>query len=159
MFKIYETEDYNHDIVKLWQDVFGDSSEEVQYFIDNCKHKTCLCLESDNVLASMLFLVDCNVGEDEYKYIYAACTSQMYRSNGFMTDLLEFTLRSYYNVLLIPADVNLVSFYNKRGFELNVDLSDIHFDENEEICNYLFDGCSLKKPFALANVKVKKDNT
>lgn len=152
MFKIYETEDYNEDIINLWQEVFGDSSEEVQYFIDNCKHKTCLCLESDNVLASMLFLVDCRVGNTEYKYVYAACTAPSYRGNGYITDLLQYTLRSYYNVLLVPANIDLVPFYRKRGFGVLIDLSYVHFKESKEICEYLYDGCSLKEPFALANV-------
>ncbi len=158
MFKIFETENYKENIIKLWQDVFGDSRDEVLYFINNCSHKNCLCLEYDGVLASMLFLVDCRVGEKEYKYIYAACTSQSYRNRGFMTDLLQYCLRSYYNVLLIPANAGLISFYRKVGFDLKIELSDIHFDENEKICGYLFDGCSLKEPFALSNNN-KSDNT
>ena len=152
MYRIYETEHYNDYIINLWHDVFGDTEDEIRFFIENCVNKSCLCFECDGVLASQLFLVDCKVGNEEYKYIYAACTAKAYRKRGFMTDLLEYTLRSYYNVTLIPANSHLVDHYNNAGFKFKMKLADIHFDENEEICEYLFDGCSLEEPFALSNV-------
>jgi hypothetical protein len=152
MIKINETNCYNDSIISLWQKSFGDSREDVLYFLNECMHKSCLCLYDDNELLSMLFLVDCKVNDKEYKYIYAACTDDRARGNGYMSKLLEYSLKNYERVLLIPADDDLVNYYSKRNFVCKIDISNILFDEIEEIREYLFEGCELEKPFALANL-------
>lgn len=149
MDKIVETTSYNDDIIKLWQQAFGDSKEDVLFFLEKCANKSCLCYY-DGMLCSMLFLVDCSVNGEDFKYIYAACTSEKCRKKGYMSKLLEYCQSKYSNLLLIPADENLVNFYSNRDFKHKIEINNILFNECQEIKEYLFEGCSLKNPFALA---------
>ena len=56
--KIAFTNDYKQ-IIALWSRVFGDTEEDIRFFLDNCVHKSCLGYFSGNALVSMLFLVEC----------------------------------------------------------------------------------------------------
>lgn len=153
MVSIVETNSYDKSIFLLWKEAFGDTEEDIQFFIDNCKYKSVLTLSDNNVLHSMLFLVDADVNDTKYKYVYAACTSKQSRGMGYMSALLRYAVNSYNNVLLIPADDNLVRYYKKRNFNKVIEIDNIEFNECSEIKEYLFEGCSLEKPFALAFVK------
>ena len=147
MIKIYNDKNL---IVPLWQEAFGDSKEDILFFIDNCKNMKCLGYFDDNKLSSMLFLVDCKIDNIDFKYIYAACTYKAKRGRGDMSKLLNYSKAEFKNVCLIPADDKLVNFYSKRGFNIKFGLNEIGFDESEEIKEYLFEGCQLKEPFILA---------
>lgn len=151
MISIYETTKYSPSVVSLWQEAFGDSKEDVLFFLNNCQNKSCLCAEKNSSLLSMLFLVDCEINGEIFKYIYAACTSKNARNLGYMSKLLEYCNSKYDNVILIPADDKLADYYLKRGFTHKININNILFNESEEIKEYLFEGCSLKKPFALGN--------
>lgn len=151
MVNIIETKEYNDEHIALWQQAFGDSREDVLFFLENAKHISCLCLY-DNKLCSMLFLVDCKVDENNHKYIYAACTDKTCRKNGYMSMLLNYAQNNYNNIVLIPADDSLVNYYAKRNFNHKVDINNILFNECSEIKAYLFEGCSLETPFALAYI-------
>lgn len=155
MIKIFETNYYNEDIIKLWNNSFGDTREEILFFIHNCVNKSCLCFEYNGRIASMLFLVDGHYNNKKCKYIYAACTDKDYRNNGFMCNLLDYSLRSFENVLIIPANADLAVYYKKHGFTYELDINKFHFDESKEICEYLFDGCETETPVLLSN-KPKK---
>lgn len=152
MVKIVETKEYNDEMIELWQQAFGDSREDVIFFLKNAHNISCLCLYDNVSLCSMLFLVDCRVIDEDYKYIYAACTDKMCRSAGYMSQLLKYAQENYKRILLIPADDLLVDYYSKRSFNHKVDINNIIFNECDEIKDYLFEGCSLKKPFALAYI-------
>lgn len=136
------------DIISLWQEAFGDTREDILFFADNLKHGECIALY-DNEIVSMLYLVDCKVDYKASKYIYAACTSKKYRSNGAMTRLLDYCKEKYESVCLIPANEGLISYYKKRNFDKAIDISSVTFDECDEICDYLFEGCELNNPFGL----------
>lgn len=153
MVSIVETNSYDKLLYSLWQEAFGDTQEDIQFFIDNCCHKSVLTLYDGNRLCSMLFLVDAAVNGKEYKYIYAACTSEQFRGKGYMSALLNYVTKAYNNVLLIPADEALVTYYRKRNFDKIIKINDIEFNECSEIKEYLFEGCSLDKPIALAFIK------
>lgn len=151
MLNITETKKYNNEIIELWQDAFGDSQEDVIFFLENAKNISCLYL-SDAKLCSMLFLVDCRVNHNDYKYIYAACTSKECRNNGYMSSLLAYAQEHYNKLVLIPADDSLVNYYSDRKFNHKIDIKDILFNECKEIKEYLFEGCTLNEPFALAYI-------
>lgn len=151
MVNIIESKEYNDDQISLWRQAFGDSREEVLFFLDNSRNVSCLSLY-DDMLCSMLFLVDCEVCGNNFKYIYAACTDKTCRNNGYMSILLNFVKARYSNVVLIPADDSLVNYYSERSFNHKVDITDILFNECSEITEYLFSGCSLNNPFALAYI-------
>lgn len=142
---------FDESVISLWQQAFGDSREDVEFFLNNCRNKICLCLKDGEKLLSMLFLVDCKVDSTDFKYIYAVCTDGEYRNNGFSTKLLHYCFESYDRLLLIPADNNLARFYYNRGFVNKIDIEKIKFDESEEVKEYLLEGCFLEKPFALSN--------
>lgn len=149
MIKIFETKLYSSEIIELWQEAFGDSREDVIFFLENCKNKSCLCLESDKELKAMLFLVDTEIDDVQSKYIYAACTKKNCRKNGYMSMLLRFALDKYDSVALIPANEPLVDYYMKRGLDNKISIDSLKFDESKEINEYLFEGCELVSPFAL----------
>lgn len=150
--KIIETADYNNDIVSLWCEAFGDTPDDVLFFLNNARNIKCVCLLENMMLRSMLFLVDCKIKDKngKYKYIYAACTAALCRSKGYMSMLLQYCTDKYVNVLLIPADEKLAEYYKKRNFNHKVSVKDIVFNERHEITEYLFDGCALDEPYALA---------
>ncbi|MCM1114731.1 MAG: GNAT family N-acetyltransferase [Clostridium sp.] len=150
MVKIFETKQYDSSIVNLWKEAFGDTDEDIHFFLEHCKNKSCLCLKKNNELCSMLFLVDCSIDNAAFKYIYAACTAGSGRKNGYMTKLLEYCQSNFENIVLIPADDALVDYYRKRSFNHNMDIKNILFNESSEIKEYLLEGCNLEAPFALA---------
>lgn len=149
MVNIFETTNYNDSIISLWQEAFGDTREDVIFFLENCVNKKCLCLTVDDELKSMLFLVDCNLDNHKSKYIYAACTKKDTRKAGYMSSLLEYCRAQCDSVVLIPANEPLVDYYKKRGLIIEHSVDELCFDEIDEIKEYLFEGCELETPFAL----------
>lgn len=147
--EIFYISDYDPQVYALWQEAFGDSKDEIAFFLDNCKNFKLLCSYCCGELASMLFLVDCKVSNIECKYIYAACTLGKYKKFGLMTELLDKCREEYDVIVLIPASENLVKFYEKRGFKTRLDLDCLAFEQSEEIKEYLISGCSLVKPYLL----------
>lgn len=152
--KIIETKRFDDEgIIKLWREAFRDSREDIEFFLDSCEYKSILCCYNDNEqLCSMLFLVDAAVGDERYKYIYAACTLKEYQQLGLMTELLDFAKCNYPKILLIPADNQLAEYYRKRDFTNQIDINNISFFEIEDIEEYLFEGCALSEPYALAYI-------
>ena len=132
-------------IIDLWQEAFGDSREEILYFIDNLKNGKCIGILKNDELASMFFLVKCNFGN----YIYAACTRKKHRGGGYMTELLDYAKSDESPLCLIPASDSLVDFYYKRGFTKRARIEDIRFDECDGIKEYLLEGYSLTDPQAM----------
>ena len=144
------TDDFDK-IIPLWQEAFGDSREDIDFFLKNCKNSACLGYFEDNQLLSMLFLVDCKCDGRKAKYIYAACTAEQARTNGCMSELLAYCKDNYTFLCLVPANESLIDFYAKRGFTEKVDINELSFDESDEIKEYLFEGCTLKKPFIMVS--------
>ena len=138
----------NHkEIIPLWQEAFGDSKEDILFFLENCKHKICLGYFKDDNLIAMLFLIKCSLGY----YIYAACTKKKDRKNGAMSALLDYCRKNYTSLCLIPANKTLISYYKNRGFTKEESISSLTFKEIKEICDYLLEGCELDNPFILTN--------
>lgn len=139
-----------NDIVKVWQEAFGDSIEDILFFIHNLKHGQCIGFYGEQGIQSIMFLVECLVDGCKGRYVYAACTKKEYRRSGCMTDLLSYAKDNCDDFLcLIPADKPLIDYYKKRGFVQEINIDSIIFDESNEITDYLFEGCSLAKPIAL----------
>lgn len=137
------------DIVLCWQEAFGDSREDILFFLENARDYQCIAYYDKDKICSLLFLVDCKVNGKPAKYIYAACTLNEYKNKGIMTKLLEHSKNVYDNICLIPAENWLIEYYTKRGFTERIELNDISFSQSREITEYLFEGCSLVEPFAL----------
>lgn len=141
--------DNTNDIVLCWNEAFGDCKEDIVYFLENAKNYKCISLYSNDSICAMLILIDAYIDSTPTKYIYAACTLKKFRNNGYMTEILEFLKSSNSNLVLIPANENLISYYNRRGFNLTHTVDKIKFEQSDEIIDYLFDGCELEKPILL----------
>ena len=139
-----------NDILSLWNAVFGDSEEEIMFFINNAESAECLAYYESGRIVSMLFLVDCFINGKKGKYIYAACTDKNYEGRGYMTEILNHSKKSGYNYLcLIPASDSLVEFYRKRGFDKECSIDSLSFNQIDEIKEYLFEGYNLTEPKVL----------
>ncbi len=142
-------------IVDVWKSVFGDSEQEILYFLDECKNKKCLGAFVNGKLVSMLFIVNCTYGRLKGKYIYAVSTLKEYRGNGIAGRLVE-KAKEYADdfLWLIPAEESLIAYYKKFGFDIKLysytDYSNrIAFDESRNIIEYLHEGCQLEKPVGM----------
>ena len=143
-------EENKQDTIYLWNKVFGDSEEEISFFIENSRHAESITFYHDHKIASMLCLVECTVDGVKGKYIYAACTDPLYQGRGYMSEIIDAAKEKTENYLcLIPANEGLIDFYKKRGFTKEADIDKIVFDEIPEIQEYLFDGYELRHPKAL----------
>lgn len=139
-------------IISLWSAVFGDSREDIEFFLDECKNYDCLGLFVDDTLASMVFLVDCNYSEYNGQYVYAVCTAEEYRKKGYSSSLISEAKKQMRDFLwLIPANDGLFDFYAKHGFETKLESSGefeykMKFDECDEIIEYLYEGSDYEFP-------------
>ncbi|MGN0516693.1 GNAT family N-acetyltransferase [Eubacterium sp.] len=140
------------DIVPLWKEAFGDSREDIVFFIDNIRNGVCLAEYQNDKAVSMLYLVDCSLNSKQAHYIYAACTDKKYQKNGYMAGLIKYCIDNYDRVCLIPANEHLVDYYNKQGLVFKYPVDDLKFNECRELIDeYLYAGCSLDNPVVLAN--------
>lgn len=138
--------DNKNDILKCWSEAFGDSEEDILFFIDNAKDAKCLAYYEENEICSMLYLVNSSLGE----YIYAACTLKEYQGKGIMTKLLDYCKKNFDNICLIPANIELIDYYKKRGLTKEFEVSSLKFNQIEEINEYFYEGCELEHPIVLA---------
>ena len=140
------------DIFPLWSEAFGDSREDIVFFIDNIRNGVCLAEFQNDKAVSMLYLVDCCLNSKQAHYIYAACTDSKSRKKGYMAGLIKYCIDNYDRVCLIPADEHLVNYYNKQGLVFMHSVDDLKFNECRELIDeYLYAGCSLDSPVVLAN--------
>lgn len=136
------------DIINLWHEAFGDNKSDIEFFIENIKYAKCIGYFENNILQSMLYLIDCSYNGNACRYVYAACTYLESRGRGYMSELLDYCKQSG-DFCLIPANRKLIDYYKNRGLTEVIDINNISFEQSEEIIEYLFDGCSLEKPIGL----------
>lgn len=149
-------EKYNNlnGIAEIWCEAFGDTFDDVKYFYENLKYGKCFAYIKDGKAVSLLFFVDCSLGDCAAKYIYAACTLKQYRGRGYMSQLLSYVCSFGSDVCLIPANERLLTYYKQRGFNEVRSVDELKFFENDVINNdYLIVGCSLKEPIVLLNTE------
>lgn len=136
-------------IIPIWQEAFGDSEQDIAFFTENVKNAKCFGYYVGDNLASMIYFVPCTLnGKDAY-YIYAACTKVEFKANGYMTKIIDYCKQNYDLFCLIPANEGLIDFYKKRGLDSKEDLSNLNFNQTDEICQYLLEGCTLSSPYLL----------
>ncbi|MBQ7203566.1 MAG: GNAT family N-acetyltransferase [Eubacterium sp.] len=137
------------DIIRLWAEAFGDTAEEIEFFIDNVKDAFCICYYENSVVVSMMYLVKCSINDREYRYVYAACTAKAHQGKGYMSELIDYCDKSGYKLCLIPASDSLIGYYSARKIDKKIKISDIIFEQSEEIMEYLLEGYNLTQPLAL----------
>jgi len=105
---------------RLYNTVFGETLifDDLLFdlFFDNCKYYIV-----DSKIASMLFLLPCEIVVNEInypaKYLYAAATNPHFQGQGIMTKLLESVCNENDGIIFLkPAQSSLQDFYLKRGF-------------------------------------------
>ncbi len=137
-------------IVHLWNEAFGDSRKEIEFFVDNIKNAKCLAYYDHDRMVSMMYLIKCKLMDKDFYYVYAVSTLKTYRNKGLSTELLEFAKREFGNLCLIPANSDLIDFYSKRGYDKIGSVKDIVFHQPELLIDaYLFEGCELEKPIIM----------
>lgn len=164
MIKLIDTEDYREEIKRLWSVCFGDERSYVEFFLDNCPHE-CIGLFHDNMLVSMLFLLDGKIGSFRIKYIYAACTQPEFRNRGYMAELISFSKdfcqnQKYDGLFLVPAEDSLYVYYQKMGFIPNFQRYDISFKFHESnYCEELNETKDIETVSSLRNLLLNKENS
>ncbi|MBE6820565.1 MAG: GNAT family N-acetyltransferase [Ruminococcaceae bacterium] len=126
MIRFYNENDING-VIRLWEEAFGDSENEIRFFLDSCrKPLNTLVYEINGEIASMLFLLEGDMhfeGNDfPSYYLYAACTLKKYRGRGLMAELLNFAKETANKnrkcfICLKPAEKSLFDFYEKNGYK------------------------------------------
>ena len=139
------------DIINLWQEAFGDSEDEIMYFLENCRGYDSIGYYEGEKLCSMMFLVDCRLDGTPYKYVYAAATFEEYKKRGFMSRLIDYAADKYGRLCLIPSNDDLITFYMNRGIDKLKDISELEFKQLAGIEEFLLDGFSLSIPLLLSN--------
>ena len=140
-------------IISLWNEAFGDSEEDIMFFLDNrFIPENTLVYEYCGEVVSMLFLLEGNmvINGAVYPsyYLYAACTAKKCRGRGIMAELLEKAKsvgaeRDRFFICLMPGEKSLFEFYERFGYKtvfsrkiLKVNLSDL--SKKEKSINNLF---------------------
>lgn len=140
------------DIVSLWSEAFGDSREDIVFFIENIKNANCFAYYENNKAVSMLYLVDCVLDGKQSHYIYAACTTEKCRKKGYMSALIKHCVAEFDEVCLIPANEELIEYYKRQNLTFVYSVDKLKFDECRELIDeYLYAGCSLEIPIVLSN--------
>lgn len=104
-------------ILSLWSEAFGDSEEFIRSFFEKMPLSSVFCAIDGEKIVSMAVLLDV---AGAY-YGYAVSTLKEYRGmglcrkiHGYIRDKCEREKREY---LIHPADLSLVSFYEKMGMK------------------------------------------
>lgn len=114
-------------LMRLWQEAFGDSCEDTAFYFQNRHRDDALLLwQEGDAVAGMLTMLPaalvCSGGALPIRYVYAVATAQTFRRRGISTGLLEYahTWMRQQGVaasVLAPATPELFAFYGARGYE------------------------------------------
>lgn len=135
MTEVINIKERKEEIITLWQEAFGDSREYIEFFLNECPDIACLGNTTDGQLASMLFLLNGNIGQYPCKYLYAACTLKQFRNRGLMGELIEYSKKycvekGFDFIFLVPGEEKLYSYYENFGFEPKFQKSVYNFTSN-----------------------------
>ncbi len=106
-------------VVRLWQDIFGDSEEFISAVVaDDSYVGAVVAIYEDRIIGmAHLFSLE---GKERAWYCYAVATSEEHRSKGIgkklMTYLVDKSKEENCALILHPADNSLEAFYKKLGF-------------------------------------------
>lgn len=153
-------------IVSLWHEAFGDSEQEIKFFLERkFKPENTLLIEENGDIASMLFLLDGKmcINKIDYPayYLYAACTAKKHRGKGLMASLLAFAKdvsqsRGVSFICLMPGEESLFEFYAKHGYRSVFSKKEltVSYDEIKNIKNNLeFESIDIEADFELIRNK------
>lgn len=131
-----KSENFN-DILSLWKECFPAEDEFRDWFFGNVFdiEKTLIYIK-DNQIAGMLQMIFVSSNLGNCTYIYGAGTSNKFRKQGIMGELIEksFEISKSFGhefSMLIPASDKLFKYYEKFGYLPNLS-TDIftHYNKN-----------------------------
>lgn len=127
------------DLKKLFKESFNLKKNEVDFFFENkFKLENCVvCLKDGNLSSALHIFYNAIMGKNYEKtkayYLYGAATFPKYRSQGFMTETINFANKlalkkdCKYSILL-PENDKLVNFYEKIGYQSFFKTSFLNFN-------------------------------
>ena len=110
------------DLVRLWQEAFGDTEEFIDgFFCTAFSPARCRCIASEEGMEAALYWMDLRLEGKRYAYIYAVAVAKRCRGRGLCARLMADTrdhlaFRGYDGILLVPQDASLRSMYAKMGY-------------------------------------------
>lgn len=119
-------------VLHLWKTAFHDDEAYISSFLSQYPRYLCLVYETEQKIASMLFLIPCSLAGRAGYYVYACATLPEYQGNGFMRRLLEFSYQKAqqekrFGLILIPGNDALFDFYKTYHYQLFSGLSESVF--------------------------------
>lgn len=124
--KYYADEKDYPELKSLWETVFGDDDDVIDYFFENTVNAAEIyAYRKDGRIVSAFYLIDSSVTDKNKKlnakYLYAAATLPEYRRNGIMGEMIKYAAdycrkRNTDVIFLYPADDALYNYYAKLGF-------------------------------------------
>lgn len=101
-------------IVKLRQEVFMIEQKIYEVDIDSYDTKAIhLFIKRSGEIVSYMRLID----HDDQLYVGRVVTKKEFRGQGLSSEILEY-LKQRHDVLALSAQVPVISFYKKRGFQV-----------------------------------------
>lgn len=114
------------ELSNLWQECFHDSKRIPNYFLNNFfSPQDCLVYRLGTQIASAVYLLPSQILSGgkalQAHYIFAAATSPLFRSRGYMSSLLAYAAiagaqRGDRFSVVLPSDENLYRFYAAAGY-------------------------------------------
>lgn len=123
------------EIIRLWQQCFGDERHYVEFFLENCPAENALFLyrEADKTVGMMFLMpgklvasgntsVSGPQSDSDIKiyYLYALCVDESCRGRGIAKELLDFAgeyaREDNAELCLVPGSLKLRKYYAQRGF-------------------------------------------
>ena len=102
------------ELKEIWKKIFKDEDELINSFFALFSEIESYVYEDSGEIASVLYVIN---GE-KASYLYGLATLPQYRCKGYMTELIKYSLdineKEY--VFLIPAEDNLLKYYERFGF-------------------------------------------
>ncbi len=122
MFRFANVSD-RKDLIKLWYDCFGDGEKFVSAFLD-CflKEDTAYVCEESGKVVSVVYALDCMIGDKKGCYFYAVATDSHFRRHGLARKEIEFlidykTKQGAEIFLLTASNEKNNAYYKHLGFE------------------------------------------
>lgn len=109
-------------LIKLWQEAFGDKEEFIDGFFRTAfSPARCRCMVINEKVAAALYWMDVRWNKQRFAYLYAVAVEEKRRGKGLGKRLLEdvqehLSLRGYDGVLLVPGSEDLRGYYERLGY-------------------------------------------
>ncbi len=137
----FATQKNREDIIRLWKEAFGDSTEAIECFLDNiCKDRVAVFTENNKAVGMASVLpVSCN-GKTG-RYIYAVATDKAYRGRGICKKLMAY-IEGYAKeqrdsfLILVPASSSLFDFYKKMGYNQEVFAPILKAEDTDKVISH-----------------------